>query len=783
MAELGGGRFRLERKLGQGAQGGVYQALDTRLGRKIAIKFLHAAEQPRDLAEARLVSKLQHPNVVALHDVIVESGRTGLVFEYVEGETLAVMIEREGALTPVSSVELMLGILDGLGYAHAQGIIHRDLKPQNIMVDRSGRPRIMDFGVATSRGGQTGMMGTAGYMAPEMIRNMPVDAQADVFAAGMMLYQMLTNRLPADGGSVFATLNRVVNEPIQPPSVLRSGIDQKLDHLVMVALFKQPHERYADASAMHAALASWLESGKETDRESGNTNRHSTLDFLLRRMSHSADFPVLSQTISAINRINNSDSERLQNLSDAILKDFSLTNKVLRIVNSATYGQFGGAISTISRAIIILGFDTIRNLAVTLLLFEHMRDKAQAEALRESVLKSFFSGLLASTLGKKSGWRDAEEAQICGMFHHLGRLLTLYYFHEESKEIAKRAEQHGEDENIAAQSVLGISYRELAIGVAASWNFPERIVSSMREMPQGGLRVPQNQAERLRLFANLAGELLPCIEMAPAEATRQMAAVTKRYQGVVNWTERDLRDFLRDASERYLHYLSILGIQSGSSLFCKQLRKLIGRQDGSADSADVGKGAVDAILQATEISLEDAASLDSSAILTAGVQDITNTLVSNYNLNDLLRMILETMFRGIGFERVLFCTRDLRQPKVMARFGFGPDIQKITARFSFDTMQTSDVFQLALARNADVLIEDVDAASIRERIPAWYRDLMPSKTFIVFPLILDKKPIGLFYGDRTDAHSLKIPAEQLNLLKTLRNQALLAIRQKQLGYG
>lgn len=781
MANVGGGRFRVERKLGQGAQGGVYLAIDTRLGRKVAIKFLHAAGQPKDLQEAQLVSKLQHPNVVALHDVIVESGRTGLVFEYVEGETLSALIEREGALSPVRAVELMLDILAGLSVAHEQGVIHRDLKPQNIMIDQSGRPRIMDFGVATSESGQVGMLGTAGYMAPEMIKNLPVDAQADVFAAGMVLYQMLTGQSPVDGGSVFATLNRIANEAVKPPSALQPGIDQKLDHLVMVALLKQPQERYADAGAMRDALASWLTSGQDAEHDSAGSNRHSTLDFLLRRMNHSPDFPVLSQTISAINRINNSDRERLQTLSDAILKDFSLTNKLLRIVNSATYGQFGGAISTISRAIIILGFDTIRNLAITLLLFEHMRDKTQAVQLREAVLKSFFGGLLASTLGKKSGWRDVEEAQICGMFHHLGRLLTLYYFHEESKEIAKRAEQHGEDEDSAAQSVLGLSYRELAIGVAGSWNFPERIVNSMRELPQDALRRPQNQVERLRLFANLAGELLPLVEMPPVEAAKLMNQVMKRFGTVINASERELQESMQDAAERYLQYLSILGVKQGNSPFCKQLRRLSKHTEQGSMHVEAEADAFDEALHAAEVSVEDAAPLDSAAILSAGVQDITNTLVGNYNLNDLLRMILETMFRGIGFERVLFCTKDLKQPRVVARFGFGPDIQKITARFSFDTMQTSDVFQLALARNADILIEDVDAASIKDRIPSWYREQLPAKTFIVFPLVLDKKPIGLFYADRSDAHSLKIPAEQLNLLKTLRNQALLAIRQKQLG--
>lgn len=781
MAELGNGRFHLERNLGQGAQGVVYLARDTRLDRKVAIKLLRQESQLKNLDEARLVSKLQHPNIVALHDVFIESGRTGLVFEYVEGETLADLLKRDTVLSPVRAVELMLGLLDGLGYAHTQSVIHRDIKPQNIMVDRSGRARIMDFGVATQESGSVGMSGTVGYMAPEMIKNMPVDAQADVFAAGMVLYQMLTGRLPVEGGSVFATLNRIANEDIAPPSLVRKDIDERLDHLVMVALFKDPQERYANAADMRSALSAWLDSGKEPVQEAGG-GQHSTLNFLLRRMAHSSDFPALSQTIGAINRINNSDAERLQSLSEVILKDFSMTNKLLRIVNSATYGQFGGSISTVSRAIIILGFDKIRNLAITLLLFEHMRNKVQAEQLREASLRSFFCGLLASTLGRKSGWRDVEETMICGMFAHLGKLLTICYFFEESQQITKRIEQTGEEENMAAHAVLGVTYRELGVGVTGNWNFPERIVGSMRALPDGPIKQPQNQIDRLRLFSNMASELLPMIESSPADADKLINKVMARYRDVMSWPAQELRNHVKEASEHYLHYLAILGVEQRGSAFCKCLQKTAGHVPAeNTEPAENDQGSLEAAWLAAEVAVDDTALQDPAAILSSGVQDITNTLVGSYNLNDLLRMTLETMFRGIGFERVLFCTRDLKRPKMVARFGYGVNIQQAIAKFSFDTDHTNDVFQLALARNADILIDDIDAESIRDRIPAWYRGAVPAKTFIIFPVVLDKKSIGFFYGDRTDAHALKIPPNQLNLLKTLRNQSILAIRQKQFG--
>jgi len=779
MPEFGQGRFKVEKSLGRGAQGEVYLARDTLLERLVAIKLLKPDSGADHAGEARLVSQLAHPNIVTLHDVLIENQRTALVFEFVEGETLAARLAREGAMSPVAAVELMLGVLDGLAYAHQKGVIHRDIKPQNVMVDRQQRPRIMDFGVARRRGAASDMSGTVGYMAPELLKNMPVDAQADVFAAGMMLYQLLTGRLAIEGSSGYATLFRIANEDFRLPSAVRPGIDERLDHLVMVALFKDPQERYVDAGAMREALAQWLESGKMAEGDLGKS-RHSTLDFLLRRMSHSADFPALSQVISAINQINNADVERLQTLSEVILRDFSLTNKLLRIVNSATYGQFGGSITTVSHAIVILGFDTIRNLAITLLLFEHMQNKGQASRLREATLKSFFGGLLSAKLGKKAAWRDTEELRICGMFQHMGKLLTLYYFNEESQEIDKRMAHEDESEERAAMAVLGISYRELAIGVAEYWNFPDRTVNSMRAMPDGVARAPQTASDRLRFMSNLSFELLPLVEKTPGVAEKMLAEIVRRMGATIGWNNKDLRDSIQEASSGYLQYLSLLGVEKRGSEFCRKLQKL-----SSTSGVTPELGAEDDPLLneevLAEVPLDANPRAGSTAVLSSGVQEITNTLVGSYKLNDLLRMTLETMYRGIGFERVLFCTRDVRHPRMIARFGFGAEIGRIQKGFDFPVSGLGDVFQLALAKNADIFIEDIDADSIKARVPQWYRQLLPAKTFILFPLMLEGKAIGLFYGDRDDAHSLKITPEQTNLLKTLRNQAILAIRQKQMG--
>jgi eukaryotic-like serine/threonine-protein kinase len=784
MKEFEGGRFKVVKELGQGAQGLVFLANDTQLDRLVAIKVLHS-HSPESAQEAKIVSRLQHPNIVALYDTLLHNGHPCLVFEYVNGQTLAQLIARDGAIPPVRAVEIICGLLEGLAYAHGEGLIHRDIKPHNVMLDEHDRPRLMDFGIAAKRGSkEVGMIGTVGYMAPEMMQNLPVDAEADVFAVGMTLYQMLTGRPAAEGESVYTILHRIANEPFVPPSSLKNSVDEKLDHLVMVALFKNPQERYQDARAMLLAMREWL--GGQNQQDGVESSGNSTLDFLLRRMRHTADFPALSQAVTAINKINEGDAERLQVLSEVILQDFSLTNKLLRIVNSASYGHFGGTISTISRAIVILGFDAIRNLAITLLLFEHMHNKAQAVTLRDAVLSAFFGGILSRELGKKSGARDVEEGLICGMFTALGKLLTVYYFHEENIEINKRV-QAGSGEETASVQVLGLSFRELGIGVAQSWNFPERMLASMRNLPEGPVKPAQNQTERLRLFANIGAALVPLVQLPNAAAERALYDIEKRIKPAYGWSARELGDLLKDSASAYLGYLGILGVDTRQSDFANQLRVLTGvlTDKGNAphvadtiDRASMHTGQFDLDSETVPEEEQVVAAVES---LSAGVQDITNTLVTSFKLNDLLRMILETMYRSMGFEHVLIATRDPKKNQIVGRFGFGPDIGEIIPRFQIGLDKAVDVFQVAMERNADIFIEDINVESIKSRIPTWYRSALTSQTFIIFPLVLEKRTIGLLYADKGKAGELKIAGKELNLLKTLRNQALLAIRQKQMG--
>ena len=194
------GRFRLLHRLGEGAQATVWLAHDPLLDREVAVKLLKPSAEPGSvdewLHEARAVSRLTHPNIVPVFEADTQGGHSYLVFEYVAGGTLSQRLRAGPPLSAVEAVSLMLGILEGLTAAHAAGLVHRDLKPSNILIDAQGRPRVMDFGIAARMApgidAPSRIVGTPGYISPEAARGAPAHPQMDVFAAAVMLAEMLS---------------------------------------------------------------------------------------------------------------------------------------------------------------------------------------------------------------------------------------------------------------------------------------------------------------------------------------------------------------------------------------------------------------------------------------------------------------------------------------------------------------------------------------------------------------------------------------------------------------
>jgi len=271
-----GGRYELGRVLGRGGMAEVYLAHDTRLGRTVAVKTLRVdlardpSFQARFRREAQSAASLNHPAIVAVHDT-GEDHMDGvsipyIVMEYVEGATFRELLHSGRKLLPGRAMEMTIGILQGLEYAHHSGIVHRDIKPANVMLTRNGQVKVMDFGIARAMGdsGMTmtqtsAVVGTAQYLSPEQAKGEQVDARSDLYSTGCLLYELLTVRPPFVGDSPVAVAYQHVREEPQPPSVFDPGVTPEMDAIVLRALAKDPDYRYQSADEMRADIEACLD--------------------------------------------------------------------------------------------------------------------------------------------------------------------------------------------------------------------------------------------------------------------------------------------------------------------------------------------------------------------------------------------------------------------------------------------------------------------------------------------------------------------------------------------
>ena len=256
MSETIGGRYRLERRLGTGGMGQVWLAHDTQLDRQVALKLLGADADPQRFErEAQAIASLSHPNICRLFDYGTADGRRYMVFEHLPGGTLEDRLAPGKPLDDAESQRIAAGVAAGLAHAHDRGLIHRDLKPTNIVFDEEGRAKVTDFGIARVTGADTltdpgTLMGTAAYMSPEQAQGADVTPATDVYSFGVILYRMLTGRLPFESSSAVEVLRRQLQEAPPPLSAVRPDVPAALAVVAESSLAKDPAARPADGGAL-----------------------------------------------------------------------------------------------------------------------------------------------------------------------------------------------------------------------------------------------------------------------------------------------------------------------------------------------------------------------------------------------------------------------------------------------------------------------------------------------------------------------------------------------------
>ncbi len=259
------GRYELEEIVGTGGMSVVYRAWDLKTDREVAVKVLRLEYLTDDdfvrqfNREAQAASQMSHPNIVNMYDVGQDGDTRYLVMEYVKGITLKDLIRQNGQIKPQRAIQMSLKILAGIDHAHKNHIVHRDIKPQNILVDSEGRVKVADFGIArvvdsAANTGNGNVLGSVHYFSPEQARGAVADEKSDLYSAGVVLYEMVTGRVPFDAETPMAVALKHIQEKPEPPSKYNPEVSPALDEVILKALEKEPSDRYQSAAEMATDL-------------------------------------------------------------------------------------------------------------------------------------------------------------------------------------------------------------------------------------------------------------------------------------------------------------------------------------------------------------------------------------------------------------------------------------------------------------------------------------------------------------------------------------------------
>jgi serine/threonine protein kinase len=373
------GRFTLTRKIGSSGQGSAYLAEDPTLKRAVAIKLIDKESISGELrpGEAVIAVRLQHPHIVAIHDAGHYHQRPYLVFEFVNGRTFREILNNDGPIEADQALVFMPSVLEGMSHAHQREVLHLDLSPNNILLNDRQVAQIMDFGLTRLTNAipdvTTVPVGTLLYMAPEQLDEKVPTPRTDLRSLGLILYEMLTGSSAITARSIHSAALEIINDDID------LAVIDALDNMTPIceslasALAGNADKRYADATQMLTAFDMAIKT-RDEDAAANVEPAQGTVEFLLRRMQRREDFQALSGSLVEIKRLttDNSTATTAQ-LANVVLRDYALTNKLLKLANSSFYGVIAGEVRSISHAIRLIGFEQLRVTTNSRTLFSHIR--------------------------------------------------------------------------------------------------------------------------------------------------------------------------------------------------------------------------------------------------------------------------------------------------------------------------------------------------------------------------------------------------------------------------
>jgi HD-like signal output (HDOD) protein len=476
-----------------------------------------------------------------------------------------------------------------------------------------------------------------------------------------------------------------------------------------------------------------------------------TLSLLWDRTRMQGDMPGFAKAISAILGAMRGEDESDFNMTQTVLSDPVLTQKVLRLANSGMYSAFGQHVNTVSKAVLVLGTEAIGHLALGLKLIEELSatstdSVAGSSCAHIEMEKAVLAGMVAQQVATSANSRHAEEAVVCSLLHTLGRMMITFYMPERWSEMQKLA---GIDkENDAAMQVLGLSMEEVGSAAAAHWGLPKNLISGMRSVAPatGGEEV--SHADWIAGLSTMSARCADALWHDDEAGAEEVKRITESYSGMLGVDAEKMGEAIERAKEVAANDLSIAPLSKPAERRAKALAKTRQRAAGNN-------------------------------ILLSGLSDMRD-LVDSASPGQMVSIALETVYKGLDFSRAVAFVRNHREGRYAAKMCFGEGVKDKLGEMVFNEAYEPNVFHAALNSDRVIFIENARDPKFATKLPGWWKStLSEARSFVILPLQSNSQPAGFIYGDWDESFPpIQLSQTEFSLLNDMRALVVKAVERR-----
>jgi HD-like signal output (HDOD) protein len=494
-----------------------------------------------------------------------------------------------------------------------------------------------------------------------------------------------------------------------------------------------------------------------------------TMELLWSRVRQRGDLPGFSKVVSAIIGAMRGDDDREFNMTKTVLQDPALTQRVLRLANSAMYSVFGQGINTVSKAVIVLGTEAIGHLALGLKLIDGLSVASTESAMaRGEMEKAVLAGHIARQVTSAASTRDAEEAVVCSMLHSLGRMMTTFYLSDRWQLVQARCVEVGITEQQATQEVLGMSLDDIGRAAARQWGLPPGLIETLQDVPPKPVGEPLEHNDWLAAVSTLSSRCAVALITDDNAAIEQITRLAASYADMLGIEASDVVAAVEAARRT---------AEAEDTVVVRPVRRPEPMKRTEKLLPETLTTSSDALAKA--VVMPPGKPVDAAQILARGVADMRGA-AQTASTGQLMTMALETVYKGLGFNRTIAFLRNQEQGQYSARMCFGDGVQDLLPKLVFGDAYQPDVFHAALANDKMIFVENAVDPGFFSKVPRWWKEALPEvRSFMVLPLTVNRQPIGFIYGDWDIAQPMsRIEQVEIVPLNELRMLVVRAIGQR-----